>query len=508
MNFAIGYAHFQLAGGTRAIWRLCIGFLILATVGLGFYARLGGGGAQAAAAASSMPALILLMFALVVLVNGRIGNALKLDNQLDMARSHRLMAVSAPAAILGYMLGPTLPLLCVCGLVVLYTAGGFIAGGHDLAALIAAVGIIVAFASTLVSLNVLAGTLGKGGGMGWIWGVFVGSFFATGGSVFALLPFTLALIVPFSGDVTVFRMRDLSVLSVGHIVGAGTHLLLFAIFFAAACRKWRRPDRPAMSSMLWLAIMGVIVGATLGSVHWYEAMKIGAWTGAYPTPRFTFPGTLTLLVLIAHAAFRSHERQAAAWRLRRNVNDPAADDEKPRLRSWMLLALLVGVIAPMGLLTPWYLTMDSYEAELRIARFVSSDFDLMRLAWPVTAVATLVALATAWVLMRGLSRMKAIRFVVWIYLLLWIIPFVIGLGLTLWASGDLDDGPSWPIVFAYPGLLYQAWSGDRTGLWAGVAWQAGVAITLAVAFWRVRDHAATPLERDAPAPLQTSPKVQ
>lgn len=506
MNSAIGYAHFQLAGGVRTVLRWCVAFVLVATVGMSIYARYGGGGTTAAMATSVTPAMIIVGVLLGILVNGRIATAMKLDNSIEMARSHRLMAVGAGGAVFGYMFGPSLAVLSAAGLAALYAAAGFVAGQYDLAMWAAAMVILAMFSAVLWSLTVMSGLSGKGGGSGWLWGVSAGAFFGTGGGIFAAAPFVLTLITPFGGD-TIFQMRTVDQLSVGHAMGLFAQAILFALFVCAAMRRWRRSDRPALSPGMWLALAVLFVAGTLAGVHWFESLRPPANVGLVPSPGMTLPVTLTLLVVLAHGPIASAEFQAAAWRLRKNVDDPAADDDRPTLPAWAAATLMFVILAPLGLLVPEHPFGSTFNSELVLAttpaggEIKPSEATLLRHAWPITAAAVAAGLATAWALMRLLIRLRMARYTFWVYLLLWGVPLGLSFATTLWLTGELD-GSLLPMAAAsLPGALFHAWGAGEGSAWPGVAAQWIVAATLAVFALRASDRVARPATREPPPAL-------
>ena len=542
MLSAIGYAHFHLAGGTRAVIRWCVIVVLIATVGMSAYARLGGGGTAAALASSTTAALIVLGVLLVIVVNSRISTAAKLDATLDMGRSHRLMAVPPAQAVLGYLLGPTLSIFAAAGLVAIYAGAGYIAGNYDLAAWLAAVGILIVFAMPLWSLTLLNGVGGKGsGGAGWMWGIGSAVVFGPGGLIFAAVPALMIFATPFAGG-SVFAMRTVDRLTLGQLVGIAGQLSLAGLFLWAAIRRWKQPDRPAFSPAMWLGFIGLIVAFTVGVVGWFEALKPtfgpfgqGGGVESVPAPGLTLPATLTLLVLMAHGPVASVEKRAAAYRLRKRVDDPNADADRPRLPGWAAMVGVALLIAPLGLLRPTYdfdalassEWQDRFEADgltdNGVRQHVYDDLDLYlqlgsggqigdalaRYAWPPTVAAVLAGLVTAWALTRTLTRARMGRFGFWIYLLLWAGPMLASFGFTLWLTGELE-GELLPIAAAsLPGSLFHVWAAGTGSPWWGIAAQWIVAGVLVFVSFKVPDRAARPATREPPPVLRgQSPFVE
>ncbi len=503
MNPAIGYAHFQLAGGGRAMLRWSVLFAILAFAALGVYARYGGS-MQGALQQSAVPLLIITAILLVFVAGGRIGAALKLDASLDMARSHRLMPVSPSSAVLGYLIGPALPVLGVVCIAVLFATAGYAAGGDDLAALLVALGLIFTTALLLAMLNVTGGIGGKGGGIGWVWGVAVGAFFGTGGAIFAAVPWAAVLAAPASGR-TVFFLQSVDDLTPGHAVGIAMHLAIARLLFAAACRRWQRPERPAFSTTLWLLLIALVVAGTLAGTFWQTDLRPLNVNSFVPRPGMTLPATLALLILLCHGPILAAEKQSLAFRLRRNVDDPAADEDRPKLPAWLAAVLAGALLVPLVLLRPaadpddW----DTLTLSVGVATESEASVDqltaiatLHRTAWPITAACVMAALATAWALIQILTRLRASWGYFWIYLALWAVPVVAGASLGAWETATLERPLSGISAFGFPGALLVAWNNVDANPWPGVIFQATVALVLVIVALRVPDRAAEPGTRE------------
>src|SRR5204862_8131397 len=95
------------------------------------------------------------------------------------------------------------------------------------------------------------------------------------------------------------------------------------VCFAAACRKYRRDDRPALGSDLGLALLGGWVAVSLYAMfQWKEYRPATLATGPDYHPAMMIGSTalamLTGLVPLAGAAFSAADREG-----RRALGDPA-----------------------------------------------------------------------------------------------------------------------------------------------------------------------------------------
>ena len=256
---AIGYAQFQLSGGTRRLLRWVLVFVVLTALGLAAWSRTGVGFA-AAASSARFPLTLALGILLIFIVNMRIGGAIKRDAMLDMSRSHRLMPQTASAAVLGYIVGPSLPVLAAAGVVVLAGVVCTLRAGGNPATWLMVSGILGVFATMtwcLTAAGSFTGKAGRGqkrGGIGWLPWVIIGPSLGTGGALLMLVPWLAVVLGPLIGQ-TVFGIRRVDQITWAHGASGAIQAAFAGIFFVAACRRYRRDDLPAFNAFLWLAIV-------------------------------------------------------------------------------------------------------------------------------------------------------------------------------------------------------------------------------------------------------------
>src|SRR5688572_22774778 len=354
---AIGYAQYQLAGGHRRLARWVIAFTVLTALAFVVWSRTSGG-LNAAASAARVPLAITLGILLIIISNIRIGNAIKRDSMLDMSRSHRLMPQTAQAAVLGYIIGPCIPVLAACGVIVLAgTICTLVVGGNP-AAWLMACGILLLFAAMSWCLTAASSFTGKPargekgkGGFGWVAWVILGPALGTGGAMLVVVPWLAVILSPLIGQ-TVFAIRRVDQISWAHAAAGAMQVSFAAIFFVAACRRYRRDDLPAFNPRLWLGIVLLIVVGSVIGISRFNSFRPAIFDQALLVLNVAVPATLTLLLLVLAGPLAAAEAEATRWRYRRKAHDPLADESRPSLMSAPALALFVLACVPMLVFTP------------------------------------------------------------------------------------------------------------------------------------------------------------
>lgn len=504
---AVGYAHYQLNGGTRRLVRWVILVGVLAAVWLMVGAR-SGGGIAAAAAGLRFPASIALGVLLVIFCNIRIAAAVRRDATLDMLRSHRLMPQPTSSAIVGYIVGPALPVLAAAGVVVLIGSTCMVIGGGNPATWLTVTLILTVFAAMTWCFTV-AGSLGPkpdkknrgGGGIGWIPWALIGPAFGSGGLIFVVAPFVAVLLGPLSGR-TIFAIRRPDQITWAHLVSGAMHVALAGVFFAGACRRYRRDDVPVLSAPLWLVLVALVVIGSILGIEYFDAFRPGFYSELPSHAATAMPGTLTLLLLLLAAPLLASEWESAAWQLRRRAEDPFAHESRPALLSWQTLGLFVVLCIPLGVVQP-----DAPGATVEGALRPVSD------VWLLTACSFLSGAVLIWALVRVMQKRNAGgSYAFWFVFLLWDLPVMAAAGWSLHKSGSMTGIFNPFISFSTPGAFAAAWNGllpsaggahpwnleqrPASVFWPGVAFQALIAGSAVVAAWRIPDRSADLATRD------------
>ncbi len=272
---AIGWAHLRLRGGWRNL--LAVGGVAAALAAALWLLvpRIFGISQWNFATVMLNGTLGLEILLWVILIPHRIGAAVKADVASRMMESHRLMPITAVEAIVGYLLGPPSVLLATA--LVAAAAGAFAAASLGIAVdryllalfLIASLGGLVAVVSLFCSF------VGKiGAAVGLI--IFVPMLFAHQ-VIGTVLPPLVVLSGPFMRK-TVFSMQAGSDLLRPYVICEIAQFSIGALFFAAAARRYRRPERAGFTPLMGLLLLLIWLAISwTGIVHWSEF----AWRRMY-----------------------------------------------------------------------------------------------------------------------------------------------------------------------------------------------------------------------------------
>jgi hypothetical protein len=516
---AIAYAQYQLVGGHRKLARWVIGFAVLTVLGIVVWTRTSGTLAVAASA-SRVPLAVTLGVLLVIIANARIAGAIKRDNLLDMSRSHRLMPQPASAAIVGYIIGPSLPVLAAAGVIVVAGVILTLVGGGNPAAWLMVCGVLVVFAAMTWCLTAASsfgtksarGEKPRGGGIGWVPWVIIGPSLGTGGALLIVVPWLAVILSPLFGQ-TVFAIKRVDQVTWAHAAAGGLQAGFAVIFFAAACRRYRRDDVSSFSPQLWLGIvLLIVVGSVIGIMR-FDEFRPAIFQEARLILNVAVPATLTLLLLVLAAPLAAAESETTRWRYRQNAGDPLADESRPRLGSVATLLLVVLAATPLAIFSPDTEGIWQYLEAVEVNPLALLDRTIWVRAWSLTGAAFVCGAVLIWSVVRIGSRAGIGRYLVFLVLLLWLAPLVAA---GVWAfreDGHLQQLLNPLASFSTLGTIWTAWCGTSPQtdniwvdshvmtapapmLWPGVAFQGVVALAAVVAALRVPNRYARPATRD------------
>src|SRR4051812_19078536 len=113
-SYAIGMAHFQVAGGLKILALLAGAYALGASLLVGLVAYSSGWPIDPRVATGLMT-FVLVMEALIFVGIGalRVGGCIRADTASNMIESHRLMPIASWRAVAGYLLGTTLQTMVV-----------------------------------------------------------------------------------------------------------------------------------------------------------------------------------------------------------------------------------------------------------------------------------------------------------------------------------------------------------------------------------------------------------
>ena len=108
-SYAIGMAHFQIAGGFKSLIIVITVYLAIFFGGLGLYLYADRLSTFPSGLSSVLVSLLLAFEAFVLIIVGsfRVASAIRMDISTRMIESHRLMPVPSWRAVMGYLLGAT-----------------------------------------------------------------------------------------------------------------------------------------------------------------------------------------------------------------------------------------------------------------------------------------------------------------------------------------------------------------------------------------------------------------
>ncbi|MEP0843861.1 MAG: hypothetical protein HRF43_14250 [Phycisphaerae bacterium] len=340
---AIGWAHYQLRGGWKNILATTVGYAVL--IGLLIFGSvyLDPSSAPSIYAGWTMALLALQVGALVLYGCWSVSSAVKKDISTKMIESHRLMPVSGTDAIAGYLFGPTSQVLTIA-------LANFLIGCATLQG-------ATPLGSGLVNWFKVNAILGIFAVSAWTVMVFLPLVFpmATSllaGAVFilimgyqmvpALLPGASLLVGPALQE-SIFGMLALGrPISPELMVSIVAQLVVAALCYIGAQRKYRRDDVPAWGPLLGLAVVGTYVLISMRGLSTWEVFRPRGWW--WETPPFAVQLTLAAMggLIVAIIPVSVAARQEVTWRRRRALHDPAPN---PRPLPGMLIVALAAAIA-------------------------------------------------------------------------------------------------------------------------------------------------------------------
>jgi hypothetical protein len=474
---AMLWGQFHLRGG----WGRLVAFLSVYAAAVGGLILLSG------AAGAGVPGTVKHMLIaaqasiLVLFAGARVSSAIRQDFNTRMIDSHRLMPLSPSQAVIGYVLGGAAGPLA---LAVVNVALGLVASaavGTPVALWLTANAVLFGFGAFAAVAMAFGAFSGRTGGSTFVWLALFFTVMSSGG-IGAILPGMILLVTP---------MIRSSVFSLG-VTGADAAVLyvpptLFQLWiggvcFAAACRRYRREDRPALGSDLGVALVGGGVAVSLYAMfQWQEYRPATLATGAAYHPAMMVGSTalamLAGLVPLAGAAF-----SAADWESRRELGDPALGRRPapPVLVAALCAVLALALVfAPLRLGDEWPLPSRG-EAVLDTAVVLASFF---------------VAMASV---LRVLYRRRAVplfyALAPWL-LVTWLLP--IGIDTLRWyllpRRDRFDDAVlGTPSSFSPLGALIQIWTGRPESITPGLAFQALLAVALAALYHFTRPRSSPP----------------
>jgi hypothetical protein len=325
-NYAIGRAHFQIAGGMRTMLILAIAYVgaVATVLGLFVYNQ------APPRAYEALAALVMVIeaFVLVVIGSVRIGGCLRVDLLTQMIDSHRLMPVESWRAIAGYLFGTTIHVQLVTVLNVLFLAGLRAYTGLPFPDFVLNQLVLAIFALFVWTFAAMGSLMVRQIVPVMVLGFIFGGIFSISLREFAILPGLSVLASPFLGETIFSLSRGAVSFREAYPVALTAQIAFATLFFIGACRRYRG-TYPSTFSVSQAIALGLVWSAESVAAIWiWESITPVRWG---PQPQVSQQIVAALAVAALLAIVPAHA--LAALEVRRP------------LKTGELLASLVGATA-------------------------------------------------------------------------------------------------------------------------------------------------------------------
>ena len=467
---ALAWGQFHLRGGWPRVWGFA-GFYA-AAVGVLVALEVMSGNATAGPlkyALTGVQAAILVLF-----VAARVSAAIRQDLTSHMIESHRLMPMSPAQAVLGYLFGPAAHPLALAA--ANFAVGLFVsaAGGIPVSIWLTANVVLLEFAAFIAVAMAFGAFSGKGSGaIVWL-GFFIGVY--SHAVIGFLMPALNVLATPLAGR-TVFNLGETGGDAVAFYAPAFVfHVAFGAIFFAAACRRYRRDDRLAVGTDLGLALLAVWVATSAFAILKWEEYRPAIMARERSMPQVQFIGSLAAAMLLALLPLNGAAFAAADWAGRRALGDPALRRRPvpPLLVATAAAAVCLGLAAvPVPNRTAWAVARTA----VVLVAFCAASLYALRLLYRRTGSPQLPLVA------------------LWLFLT-WVLPPGID-GANWYLSQDRPQALGTVSSFSPLGALIEVWTGRGDMTTPGLISQMALAAALAALF-HLTGRRRLPEARQAP----------
>jgi hypothetical protein len=449
-NYAIGMAHYQIAGGLKSLLLLLGGYLLVAAaiIGMMLYN----------ADPADLPRMLLVLatlflamegFGLVVMGAVRVAACIRMDFTSNMIESHRQMPISAARAMLGYYFGATVHIVAICALHVIVLAILESFAGVGFQTFVTAQLVLAAFA-LFAWTTAAMGSLMYRQAMPIIVLVCV---FGSCSSMFlrgwGLLPGVSLLAAPFLGE-TIFTLAGGRIsMHAAYPVALTSQMAFSTLFFIGACRRYRGSYLTTFNVPMGVALVGVWGGLSAIAIQLWPSL-LGTFARDFVQPAVDTQivaalGVAAVLMIVPTFAL-------AAWESRHPVTLPRR-----------ILALAGIVLAGSVVMT-------------------TMGFNFHH--WAITLLVLMAHALTVYGGLRFCARMAPLAMAV----------FMIALEFCIWVLPVLVEVVRWYFLpenrltlvvhdfslistFSPLGVLLVAWGDDPNGpfLWLGIVLQLGLA---------------------------------
>lgn len=328
INNALAYAQFQIRGGWKSAAWFAGSYAVLVTTAYLFATTMAPRGVGMPAGWLSMLTGVQTM-ALLLFGSSRIAMGIRNDLTSRMIESHRLMPTAPSQAILGYMVGGAAHALLVTG--VTFVIGAMICATRGLAAhrWILSNAILILFAAfiwTAIALSSFASSKGKGGVV-WLF-VIMGTGFSSQGAALAIAPALMVLCSPILGNTIFINTGGGAAPSTLYAVSLGGQVIIGALCFHAAARRYRSAEARGFTSLMGLALLATFATLSIYAMQNWLSIRpglLGRRTGTTDDFRIAqgiVSTAVAMLLSILPLSAASHEKRR--YDLAKHMADPAA----------------------------------------------------------------------------------------------------------------------------------------------------------------------------------------
>jgi len=391
LDNAIGWVHFRLLGGRSRLFWIVGMFTILAIAALMVPATVIG-----APAGYLLNGFVGFELVISILIAPTLtSNAIRRDVKERMIESHRLMPVSGPEAIVGYLIGPNAIPICLFLGSIVFGSIAAAESGVIIPRFLIASGIVLSFA-TFLTIFAAFGSFGSANS-GGIWLIFaVAPIFSNNPNLGHALPAAAIFGAPFMRK-TVFSMQAGVDEPLAYAISELFQLLMGILFFIGAQRRYRAPQKPGFTPLMGMATVAIWTAASvIGIAHW-DLFRWQTFGSDRVDQNLQWTVAASIGLFIAATPVLLCDRLRFVWNLRRRLN-PDLPEKPPMPGTLVALccATMVVLLGPLAL--PQQATFQNLALVATIVlaflfsiRYWDSLFRRMHVAG-----LTLAALAATW----------------------------------------------------------------------------------------------------------------
>lgn len=476
---AIAWATIRLRGTWKSYTYTVGGYALIIGMIFAYFAHMSGVIGQRMM--TGLPTILLFLQVLFLLFIGAtaIAAAIRRDLTSGLIASHRLMPVAPAAAVIGYVIGPTMQVSLMAAVNLVAGCAASAMAGLDVGAWLAANAMVALLVVFLWIFVAFTSFLGKN-----VFGAVIGILFASagaGGFLLALIPalamtctpILIALLGMVTGNSS-FRMNA----SFGYAVAS--QVVFGAIFFVGAMRRYRRDDIPALGTRLSFILLGAwVVASVVAVLQWDMFSTFNTRRGDDISITVQCVAATVSTMLVALVAVSASAKASTEW-TRSVVTTGFAPSSQP-LPPPILALLAAALIFAMALgLRPQPTVPDVGVVDPNYASLQSRGSIIFALRVAVVAAIYLLSISY---LLRILFRAAGKAFLliaIWTAMT-WLIPF--GLDAARDAALTAIHHQAFFARWSPVGELWEIWTHpDRTSL-EGIIAQLLIAAVPAALFY-------------------------